>query len=129
MIKNGIDIAKSTVGLLGLTFKENCPDVRNTKVIDIIQELESWGARVRVMDPWARQSEVQEVYGIQLTHITQQDPVDSLIVAVAHRQFKCLTAINLRNMCLGHDKVIIGDLKSMYDKGSLEKLGFDVFRL
>ncbi len=129
MLKNGIDVANSTVGVLGITFKENCPDVRNSKVIDIILELESWGARVRVMDPWAREIEVQEEYGIQLKKINKVDPVDSLIVAVAHNQFRSLTPKNLRDFCIGYEKVIIGDLKSLYDKGALREQGFEVYRL
>jgi UDP-N-acetyl-D-galactosamine dehydrogenase len=52
MLKNGINVASATVGLLGITFKENCPDVRNSKVIDIVRELQLWGLTVKVMDPW-----------------------------------------------------------------------------
>jgi UDP-N-acetyl-D-galactosamine dehydrogenase len=128
MLKNGIDVAKSTVGLLGITFKENCPDVRNSKVIDIIKELECWGVKVKVMDPWASHLEVYQEYGLELSLITDSTPVDSLIVAVAHRQFKCLTAQNLRELCVNHKKVVIGDLKALYEKNALKEQGFEVFR-
>jgi UDP-N-acetyl-D-galactosamine dehydrogenase len=60
MLKNGINVANATVGILGLTFKENCPDIRNSKVIDILQELENWGLKFKVMDPWANAEEVQK---------------------------------------------------------------------
>jgi len=75
MLKNGINVARATVGVLGITFKENCPDVRNSKVIDIIHELQDWGAQVTVMDPWANAKEVLEEYGIHLAQITPDNRV------------------------------------------------------
>ncbi|MBU3737564.1 MAG: nucleotide sugar dehydrogenase, partial [Rhodoferax sp.] len=66
MLQNGVDVARSTVGVLGITFKENCPDIRNSKVVDLVRELQQWGCRVVVSDPWADAREVRHEYGIDL---------------------------------------------------------------
>jgi UDP-N-acetyl-D-galactosamine dehydrogenase len=128
MLKNGINVANATVGLLGITFKENCPDVRNSKVIDIVRELQHWGLTVKVMDPWADLGEVQQEYGVTLTQISTQTPVDSLIVAVAHTQFSQMSPSELRKLCATHGKPVIADLKALHDRKELEKQGFEVFR-
>ena len=65
MLINGIDVTKSTVGVLGITFKENCPDVRNSKITDVVSELKNWGVRVVVVDPWADPVDVERRYGIE----------------------------------------------------------------
>ena len=129
MLKNGINVVNATVGVLGMTFKENCPDVRNSKVIDISKELENWGLAVKVMDPWANAQEVQREYGVTLTQITPQTPVDSLIIAVAHTQFAQMSPGELRKLCATHSKPVIADLKALYDRKDLEAQGFKVFRL
>ena len=128
MLKNGINVAKATVGVLGVTFKENCPDVRNSKVIDIVRELQHWGLRVKVMDPWATAQEVQEEYGVELSTITPENPVDSLIIAVAHTQFADLKPKELKALCAPHSKPVIADLKALHDRKELEAQGFEVFR-
>jgi UDP-N-acetyl-D-galactosamine dehydrogenase len=129
MLKNGIDVANATVGVLGITFKENCPDVRNSKVIDIIRELQHWGLTPRVADPWANTQEVQREYGVTLTQITPQSPVDSLIIAVAHTRFAQLSPSELQKLCVMHRTPVIADLKALYDRKELEAHGFQVFRL
>ena len=73
MLKNGIDVTKSTVGVMGITFKENCPDIRNSKVIDIIAELKNWNIKVVVVDPWADPAEVEAVHGLSLGAISSKD--------------------------------------------------------
>jgi UDP-N-acetyl-D-galactosamine dehydrogenase len=128
MLKNGINVAQATVGVLGITFKENCPDVRNSKVIDLIQELQDWALTVKVMDPWANPQEVQEEYGLTLTQITPQSPVDSLLIAVAHTQFAQLTPHQLRALCALNGKPVIADLKALHERKTLEAQGFEVFR-
>jgi UDP-N-acetyl-D-galactosamine dehydrogenase len=129
MLKNGINVAEATVGVLGITFKENCPDVRNSKVINIIQELQHWGIAVRVSDPWADPQDVQHEYGLTLTQITPQTPVSSLIIAVAHTQFAQLAPRQLKALCVPHPKPVIADLKALYDGKELEALSLEVFRL
>jgi UDP-N-acetyl-D-galactosamine dehydrogenase len=128
MLKNGINVAQAIVGVLGITFKENCPDVRNSKVVNMIDELRQWGLTVRVMDPWADPQEVQQEYGLALTQVTPQTPVDSLIIAVAHTQFAQLSPQQLKALCSPHNKPVIADLKALHDRKALEAEGFEVFR-
>jgi UDP-N-acetyl-D-galactosamine dehydrogenase len=128
MLKNGINVAQATVGVLGITFKENCPDVRNSKVISIIEELQHWGLTVKVMDPWADPQEVQQEYGLALTQVTPETPVDSLIIAVAHTQFAQLSPQQLKALCAPHAKPVIADLKALHNPKALEAQGFEVFR-
>lgn len=128
MLINGIDVARSKVGILGITFKENCPDIRNSKVIDLIQELEQWGAQVIVSDPWADPSEVQEEYGIELGVLSAKERVDALVVAVGHEEYRQLTIKDLKLLCRS-DKPVLGDIKSIYDRYAATAAGFTVFRL
>ena len=128
MLKNGVDVARSTVGVQGITFKENCPDIRNSKVADLVKELESWGVTVVVADPWADVDEVMHEYGIQLGKIDAQHPVDALIVAVGHNEFRRENPAELRAFCRGESPVL-GDLKSLFDRHAAAAAGFTVFRL
>jgi UDP-N-acetyl-D-glucosamine/UDP-N-acetyl-D-galactosamine dehydrogenase len=129
MLKNGIDVARSTVGVMGVTFKENCPDIRNSKVADLIREIESWGAKVVAVDCWANPAEVAEEYDIQLGSINPSNKVDSLIVAVGHSEYRHLSAQDLMSLCNNSHQPVIGDLKSLYDRHALADQGFTVFRL
>jgi len=128
MINNGIEIKNSTVGLMGITFKENCPDVRNSKIIDVLNELKKWGVNVIVVDPWVDQSNLLKEYQIKLGKVDNENKVDSLIVAVGHNQFRSISAKELKSFCNGL-KPVIGDIKSIYNKEELIKEGFSVFRL
>jgi UDP-N-acetyl-D-galactosamine dehydrogenase len=128
MLKNSINVAKARVGVLGITFKENCPDVRNSKVIDLIRELQHWGLNVEVMDPWVDTKEVYQEFDLTVSQISPQDPVDSLIVAVAHSQFAQWKPADLRKLCSASIKPVIADLKSLYDREALLDQGFEVFR-
>ncbi|MDA8757215.1 nucleotide sugar dehydrogenase [Amylibacter sp.] len=128
MLKNGIDVTKSTVGVMGITFKENCPDIRNSKVINIITELRNWNIKVVVVDPWADPAEVEVVYGLSLGEISSKKQVDSLIVAVGHHQFRDLGPEELRGFCRGSTPVL-ADVKSIYDRVKLGAQDFSVFRL
>jgi UDP-N-acetyl-D-glucosamine/UDP-N-acetyl-D-galactosamine dehydrogenase len=128
MIKSGIDIANSTVGVMGITFKENCPDVRNSKITDVVHELKNWGVNVVVADYWADPLEVERTYGIQLGEINADQQVDSLIVAVGHDEFRDLAPETLLSFCKG-SRPILADVKSLYDRSALVNLGFSVFRL
>jgi UDP-N-acetyl-D-galactosamine dehydrogenase len=127
MLKNGIDVARSTVGVMGITFKENCPDIRNSKVADLIKELQSWGGRVVVTDPWANSAEVKTEYGIELDVIDDVNQVDSLVVAVGHNEFRALSAMQLRKFCR-LDRPVLADVKSLYNRHEIAAAGFTVFR-
>lgn len=128
MLKNGIDVANSTVGVMGVTFKENCPDIRNSKVVDLINELKSWGVKVVVADPWADADEIMHEYGIALESVDESNKVDSLVVAVGHQEYRALTPVQLRALCHGHYPVL-ADVKALYDRQAAATAGFTVFRL
>jgi len=112
MIKKGISIKGASVLLLGITFKENCPDVRNTRVVDIIHELKSYGLNITVYDPWVSVEDVKHEYGIDIvTSIPKDTLYDSLILAVAHREFLDIDwKANVR------EDGIIYDVKGCLDK-------------
>ncbi|MGQ1693169.1 Vi polysaccharide biosynthesis UDP-N-acetylglucosamine C-6 dehydrogenase TviB [Acinetobacter pittii] len=128
MLQNGIDVPRAKVGVLGVTFKENCPDIRNSKVADLIKELEFWGAQVVVADPWADADEVRHEYGIELGKVDAQNPVDSVIVAVGHNEFRSLSASELRSY-MKCEKPVLADVKSLFDRTEMSDTGFTVFRL
>lgn len=128
MLCNNIDVANSTVGILGVTFKENCPDIRNSKVVDIISELQRWNVNVVVSDPWADPAEVEEVYGISLFKSLSLYSADALVVAVGHNEFRDLDPKTLREYCKGNKPVLV-DVKSLYDRDDLRAHGFSIFRL
>jgi len=129
MLQNGVDVARATVGVLGITFKENCPDIRNSKILDLIRELQSWNVNVVVTDPWADPDEVMQEYGISLRPLDTFPSVDGLIVAVGHQEYRDMDPMQLINLCKRNAQPVIGDLKSLYERYALKAAGFQVFRL
>lgn len=115
MIKAGHTIANARVLVMGLTFKENCPDLRNTRVIDVINELKDFGCQVDVTDCWADSAEAEREYGIGLTAEPQQGAYEGVLVAVPHREYACMSARDLRGY-LKEDGVLY-DLKGMLPLG------------
>jgi UDP-N-acetyl-D-galactosamine dehydrogenase len=87
MLKSGKVVRDSKVLMLGITFKENCPDIRNTRAIDIYHELKNFGADVEVYDPWACSEVVKHEYGIELTNKLELEKYEAIILAVSHNQF------------------------------------------
>jgi UDP-N-acetyl-D-galactosamine dehydrogenase len=129
MIQNGCDVTKSTVGVLGLTFKENCPDLRNSRVIDIIRELQDYGVRVIAEDPYADPEEVAHEYpGVTLEAVSPENPVDALVVAVAHDVYAERDAQAIRTLLRG-EKPVLADVKSLYDRNALIAAGITAWRL
>lgn len=128
MLRNGIDVARSKVAVLGFTFKENCPDIRNSKVVDLITELSSWGVEVLVSDPYADPDEVAHEYKLKLTPLEELGSVDAVIVAVGHNDYRSLTLDKLKNLIKG-DKPLLIDVKALYDRELAKKMGFTIFRL
>lgn len=109
MIKKDIKIKQSNVLVLGFTFKENCPDVRNTKVVDIIKELQNYNVNTTIVDPWADPSEVMHEYKLTTQkNVPKNTKYDAIILAVAHQQFKELNILDLTK-----DKNVIYDLKAL----------------
>ncbi len=128
MLRNGIDVSRSTVGVLGVTFKDNCPDIRNSKVVNLIEELQSWNVNVVVEDPWADAAEVLDEYGLRLRSIGEAGGVDSLVIAVGHREFRDLSLSAIRSWCRAPQPVL-ADLKCVFDRQEAQSAGFTVFRL
>jgi UDP-N-acetyl-D-glucosamine/UDP-N-acetyl-D-galactosamine dehydrogenase len=116
MINRNIHPPASRVLCLGLTFKENCPDVRNTKVADVVRELQGFGCVVDVHDPWADAAEAEHEYGIRIVAKPEQGAYDAIVVAVAHRQFVALGANGIR--AFGSPKAVIFDIKHVLPKGA-----------
>ena len=127
MSKNGHQVSGATVLVLGLTFKENCSDVRNTKVIDIVHELQEYGIRVVVYDPVADAEEAKHEYGIELVEWHQERNVSAVIAAVNHQQIVNIDLVQLKQCCLDNAPFI--DVKSAFSSDSLQKQGFKVWRL
>lgn len=115
MIKKGHTIANARVLVMGFTFKENCPDLRNTRVIDVVKELREFGCRVDVTDCWADSAEAEHEYGISLTHEPKKGQYDAVLLAVPHREYASLDAQQLRDY-MGANGVLF-DLKGMLPLG------------
>jgi UDP-N-acetyl-D-galactosamine dehydrogenase len=126
-LRNEINPIGATIGIMGITFKENCPDIRNSKVFDLIDELKRWNLNIKVEDGWADKEEVFYLHGITLEPI-EKDSLDSVIVAVGHNEYRKKNLEEIRRFCRS-DKPILADLKGIYDKKEAEELGFTVFRL
>jgi len=109
MLVKKIQLADSRALVLGLTFKENCPDVRNTKVVDIVSELESYGSNVDVWDPWVDAAEAKTEYDIDLVSDPEKGAYDVVVIAVAHDQFKELGEVGIRGF--GKETSVVYDIK------------------
>jgi len=110
LIHKGHTVNKSKVLVLGMTFKENCPDIRNSKVIDIIHELKEFGTQVDIYDPWADNEEVKHEYGVELVK-TIENQYDAVVLAVAHDEFE-----NLDLTKITHESTVLFDVKSKLSK-------------
>jgi len=115
MIGKGIPIKNSNVLILGITFKENCPDIRNTKVIDIYKELITYGVNVDVNDPLANKNNVMNEYGIELTKTLNLQKYQAIILTVAHNEYN-----HLKIDELNRDNVVVFDTKSVFDKAVVD---------
>ena len=131
MIEVGQAPKKSKVVILGLTFKENCPDTRNSKVNDIIKRLNEYGIEPVVVDPWASERDSKREYNVTLTPLSEVENADCVIVAVAHNEFKALSLDDIKALFKnGNDaeKVLI-DVKGLYKVSELDKSGMKYWRL
>ena len=118
MLNNSIAVRGSRILVMGLTFKENCPDLRNTRVVDILRELADYGARVDVYDPWAEPAEAMREYGIELVAEPAAGDYDAIILAVAHREFAELGAAGVRRF--GAARHVLYDLKYVFGKEEVD---------
>lgn len=115
MLKKGIQVLNSNIIILGFTFKENCPDVRNTKVIDIYNALKEFKLNITVYDPWANPAVVEHEYGIKVVNELPKDKFDASIAAVAHKKFE-----NLDILSLLKDKHVVFDVKCTLDRNIVD---------
>jgi UDP-N-acetyl-D-galactosamine dehydrogenase len=118
MLNKSIQVNGAKVLVLGLTFKENCPDIRNTKVVDIVSELKEYNIDVDISDPWCSAEEVKHEYGLSLIDNPKEDYYDAIIIAVSHTQFKELGVTKIRN--LGKKNHVLYDLKYSLPKNSVD---------
>lgn len=118
MLQKRIQVDQSNVLVMGLTFKENCPDLRNTKIIDIIHELKEYNINVDVVDPLCESEEAQQEYGISLTKTPEKGKYDAVILAVAHSEFKAMDISEIK--ALGRENHVLYDLKCVLDKSHVD---------
>ncbi len=118
MNQRRIHVCQANVLILGITFKENCPDIRNTRVIDMIRELETYNARVDVHDPWAHSDETRTELGVDLVSQPRKGHYDAIIVATGHDQFKAMGAQAIRE--LGKPEAVLFDVKGILPKDQVD---------
>ncbi len=116
MIQRGIEVKGAAVLVLGITFKENCPDVRNTKVVDLVHELEDYGANVTIFDPHANPKEVNMEYNLHSSKVVPAERFDAIVLAVAHEEFQQLPLENIKK-----EKSIVYDVKNFLDSKQVDK--------
>ena len=118
MAAKRIHVKGARVLMLGLTFKENCPDIRNSKVVDVVRELRKQGARVEVYDPWANAAECRHEYGLNPVRALKPNRYDAAVVAVAHRQFRELGAPGVRRLC--RRRHVLYDIKHVFPAAAVD---------
>ena len=128
LIKSGKIVKNSKVLILGLTFKENVPDLRNSKVMDIIKELEEFEIKVYARDPYANLEEIKREYNIDIDTNETNEKVDAIIFAVAHDEYKNFTIEKIKDM-LKDDSNIVFDIKQIMNKSEMIKAGINLWRL
>ena len=131
MIAAGQAPKNSKVVILGLTFKENCPDTRNSKVDDIIKQLKTYGIEPVVVDPWASERDAMHEYGIELKMMDGAKGADCVIVAVAHNEFKALRLEDIKKLFKESkdDEKVLLDVKGLYKVADLKASGMRYWRL
>jgi len=127
MIRAGHDVRGATVTVLGLTFKEDCPDLRNSKVVNILRELQDFGVQLQVSDPLADPEEAHHEYGVTLVPFKQLKPADALVAAVAHADYRKLSVAEIKRL-LKHPPLVM-DVKCIFPRASLEAAGIHLWRL
>ncbi|WP_336169077.1 Vi polysaccharide biosynthesis UDP-N-acetylglucosamine C-6 dehydrogenase TviB [Acinetobacter sp. 161(2023)] len=114
MVKQRIQVVGARILILGLSFKENCPDIRNTKIVDMVKALKEYDLDLDIYDPWVDSAEVEGEYGLAPVTELKQDHYDAIVIAVAHDQFKAMSSQQL--IALGKEKHVLYDLKYVLDK-------------
>ncbi len=129
LIAADIPVKDAKVAILGFTFKENCPDTRNTRIIDIVNELKEYGITPVIADPQADKAEAKHEYDIDFAEMDTIKEMDAVVLAVAHEQFKSLSANDIEKLCSkNHPKVLL-DLKGLLNRKEFENAGYIYWRL
>ncbi len=128
LIKAEKAVKNAKVGILGFTFKENCPDTRNTKIFDIVKELREYGIEPLIADPAADAQEAKHLYGVDFVQMDALKHLDALVLAVAHEQFTTLTEKEIGGM-FGEGKKVLLDIKGLLDRKTYENAGYLYWRL
>jgi UDP-N-acetyl-D-galactosamine dehydrogenase len=118
MTRKGVTLKGSRVLIMGLAFKENTPDVRNSRVIDIIHELQAFGAEVDVWDPWISAAVARHEYGLDLVQHTVAGSYDGVVLAVAHREFRAMGVETIRSF--GRPNAVLFDVKAVLPRGAAD---------
>ena len=131
LIKADVSIKNAKIAILGFTFKENCPDTRNTKIIDIYNELREYGITATIADPTADADEAKRLYGITFADMNAITDCDAIILAVAHDAFRSLTAADLNRLFkkTENGKKVLVDIKGLLDRKAYEAAGYNYWRL
>ncbi|MDD3396249.1 MAG: nucleotide sugar dehydrogenase [Acidaminococcaceae bacterium] len=131
LVKAGKVVRAAKVVILGLTFKENCPDIRNSKVADIIHRLQSYDIEPLVCDPWADAAEAKAVYGVDLVPLDKIAAVDCLVFAVAHREFTAMTLEQIDKLYrpMAQEEKVLVDVKNIFGRELLAKTGYRFWKL
>ena len=128
LIKADKGVKNAKVAILGFTFKDNCPDTRNTRIIDIVNELREYGVVPVIADPVADSDEARHLYGVEFVDINSISGMDAVILAVAHDEFATLTVEDMDKFFANYDKVLL-DLKGLLDRKTFEGAGYNYWRL
>lgn len=130
LIRNNVAVKDAKVAILGFTFKEDCPDTRNTKVIDIVNELKEYGIHPIILDPVGDSEEAKRLYGIEFSNEDEVSELDAVMIAVSHQEFEKLDKKRLSQFYKSSHKVkIISDLKGILDKDEYKEDEWDYWRL
>ena len=131
LIRSDVTIKQAKVAILGFTFKENCPDTRNTKIIDIYNELKEYGITAQIADPTADADEAQRLYGVEFVDMAQIRDCDAVILAVAHDVFRNLTQKDFEKLFKTGDNStkVLADIKGLLDRKEYEAAGYNYWRL
>ncbi|PIC90894.1 UDP-N-acetyl-D-galactosamine dehydrogenase [Sporosarcina sp. P21c] len=129
MIKANKQINGAKVAVFGITFKENCPDVRNTKVVDVINELQEYGIEVKIVDPVADEEDLIAMYDIKLSKSEEVKDMDAVVFAVTHEEFKSIALEDVKHMFKESEELVLADLKGVFDREQAKKSGFNYWGL
>lgn len=129
LIQADVPVKNARVAILGFTFKENCPDTRNTKIIDIFNELKEYGITAEISDPAADADEAKRLYGIEFVDITALKQLDAVVLAVAHDEFKRLDLKTIDALYAENAQKVLLDLKGILDRKTFEDAGYAYWRL